>query len=290
VLDRVSPDELGALPEPVRALIDRIAEAAGFIKNASASRQKCLASRSQIRPVMSINAKVVSLLAPFVQCRGSRSPTGETILTNHPCLTPRTRAISNATMPRRRSTPAKPKPPEERKPRTSYCIPRVHPGGLGGRPRKLTPALRRAFLVELAECGVFAEAEWRVGISDGAVLDLRHADPEFQTQVNAALKQFADKMEGEALRRAYEGNVEPLVSAGKIVTTVTRYYNRLLETVLRARRPAEYREKHEIIHDVSDRMWVRLEAARQRMLALESGRLIDDEAVGESMERSPKER
>jgi hypothetical protein len=78
-----------------------------------------------------------------------------------------------------------------------------------------------------------------------------HADPEFQTQVNAALKQFADKIELEALRRAHEGIVEPLVSAGKIVTTATRYDNRLMETVLRARRPAEYREKHEIILDVS---------------------------------------
>lgn len=49
-------------------------------------------------------------------------------------------------------------------------------------------------------------------------------------------------LEQEAYRRAVEGVEEPVYQGGELVGTVRRYSDKLLEFLLRGRRPQVYRE------------------------------------------------
>ena len=57
-----------------------------------------------------------------------------------------------------------------------------------------------------------------------------------------ALDAFADLLEREATRRAVEGVEEPYQVRGGALTTVRRYSDRLLEVLLKAKRPRQFRE------------------------------------------------
>lgn len=57
-----------------------------------------------------------------------------------------------------------------------------------------------------------------------------------------------DAMEREAYRRGVEGVSEPLVSAGRHVADVRKYSDTLLIFMLKARKPATYRENVKIEH------------------------------------------
>jgi hypothetical protein len=50
----------------------------------------------------------------------------------------------------------------------------------------------------------------------------------------------------EALRRAVDGVLKPVVSAGRHVTDETMYSDALLQTLLKARMPAMFRERYDV--------------------------------------------
>ncbi len=111
------------------------------------------------------------------------------------------------------------------------------------RKLKLTPARQEQFLRALAETGSMATSAALAGTSRTRVYELRKADQEFAGAWEDAEEIAADRLEGEARRRAVEG-VEPLVSAGKLVRdengqpiTVTGYSDNLLLAFLKAHRP-----------------------------------------------------
>jgi len=112
------------------------------------------------------------------------------------------------------------------------------------RKLKLTPARQEQFLKALAETGSVATSAALAGTSRTRVYELRKADQEFAGAWEDAEEIAADRLEGEARRRAVEGVEEPLVSAGKLVRdengqpiTVTRYSDNLLLALLKAHRP-----------------------------------------------------
>lgn len=144
---------------------------------------------------------------------------------------------------------------------------------------RITRAHKRAYVILLAEVGTATEAARRLGRKDATGFTAaRKVDAAFDQACRDALEAFADKLELEAFRRGYEGTSEPMVSMGKVVTHKTVYDNRLLETVLRAKKPVEYAIRQQVTHDISDRLADRLEAARLRMLDRITAPVIDAEA------------
>ena len=102
---------------------------------------------------------------------------------------------------------------------------------------------RARFLAILVETGGNVSASCRaVKIGRTAVYRWRHEDPVFAREMDAALELSTQTLEDEAIRRAHTGVVEPVYQKGQLVGHVRRYSDRLLEFLLRARRPEVYRE------------------------------------------------
>ena len=103
-----------------------------------------------------------------------------------------------------------------------------------------TAAAKAAFLVALAEGGSIAGAARACDRATRTVYDWRSSDAEFAEQWDEALQRAVALLEKEAWRRAVQGVDEPVVSGGKILTTVKRYSDSLLKTLLAAHRPEKY--------------------------------------------------
>lgn len=107
---------------------------------------------------------------------------------------------------------------------------------------KVTDRVREAFLAVLREtCNVSAAAR-AAGISRTAAYEHR-ADPVFAMAWDEAEQEAADRLEGEAWRRAVDGTDKPVVHQGKITTTYKEYSDRMLELLLKAHRPDKFRER-----------------------------------------------
>jgi hypothetical protein len=142
-----------------------------------------------------------------------------------------------------------------------------------GQKYKFTGARKRHFLEVLAASGNVSMAIAAAKISRRIVYDLRNNDETFARAWSDAEDIAADRLETEAWRRAVDGVEEPVISLGKVVQTedgtplvIRRYSDNLLLALLRAHRPEKYRDRSSVEVDVSDRLWERLEAARQRAL------------------------
>lgn len=116
---------------------------------------------------------------------------------------------------------------------------------------RLTDRRKRVFLAELARHGILVRAARaaspRASSRYGAVQtfkDERDRDPEFAGQWLEAVEAAEASIEHELYRRAQEGWEEPIFGGRhkeKIVGTVRKYSDRLLELRARAMLPA-YRE------------------------------------------------
>ena len=131
---------------------------------------------------------------------------------------------------------------------------------------RLTKERRERFLKALAETGIVSTAVEIAGTSRTRVYERRKRDAAFSAAWEAAEEQAADALEAEALRRAVDGVAEPLVSAGKVVRdddgnplVIRRFSDTLLITLLKARRPDRFKDRSEVVHDISDRVADRLE-------------------------------
>lgn len=120
---------------------------------------------------------------------------------------------------------------------------------------KLTERRKRLFLLELARHGIIVRAARaaspRASSQYGAVRtfkDERDRDPEFAAKWAEAMEAAEASIEAEIYRRAQEGWEEPIFGGRhreKIVGTVRKYSDRLLELRARALIPA-YRETNAI--------------------------------------------
>lgn len=120
---------------------------------------------------------------------------------------------------------------------------------------KLTERRKRVFLAELARHGIIVRAARaaspRASSQYGAVRtfkDERDRDPAFAAQWHEAVEAAGASIEAEIYRRAQEGWEEPIYGGRhkeKIVGTVRKYSDRLLELRARAMLPA-YRDTHGI--------------------------------------------
>jgi len=120
---------------------------------------------------------------------------------------------------------------------------------------RLTKEHQQAFLAAYAELGTILGATRATKLSRNAVYRWLEKDPEFAAAWRQTRREFADRLEDEARRRAVEGVEEYVVSAGKLVygpdgqpLKQRRYSDQLLALMLKAKRGDEYRERASIEH------------------------------------------
>ena len=123
---------------------------------------------------------------------------------------------------------------------------------------KWTPKKREEFLVRLrSSCNVTLSAR-SVGMSRSGAYEVKDRNKTFSQLWEEAIAEAIDLLEGEARRRAFHGADKPVVYQGQLSTrvdsttgevlplTVKEYSDVLLIFLLKAHRPAKYREKYEI--------------------------------------------
>lgn len=113
-------------------------------------------------------------------------------------------------------------------------------------------ARKKRILDAIAQGASIARAAEAGGICRQNLWAWRQADPEFDRAVKEAVETGTDRIEDEALRRAVEGVRKPVFQRGNVVGHVQEYSDRLLEILLRSRRPEKYRERYDHSHSGPD--------------------------------------
>lgn len=125
---------------------------------------------------------------------------------------------------------------------------------------RLSMERRRLFLRAFALRGIVLDGCRAAGVSRGAVEHWRESSDWFDTMYAIAIEEAADRIEGEAFRRAVDGYDEPVIYQGMTTTiidkdtgeekqlTVRKFSDALLQTILKGARPEKYRENHKVEH------------------------------------------
>ncbi len=134
-------------------------------------------------------------------------------------------------------------------------MPATKQPGKQGAGRKTSRATRAdarrhqaAFLAAFGETGSITKASEAAGVDRREHYRWLKDDASYAERWAEADEELTTRLEAEAVRRAMEGTPEPVIHQGKVVTTVDRYSDRLLELLLKARRPARYRERTTMEH------------------------------------------
>lgn len=114
-----------------------------------------------------------------------------------------------------------------------------------GNRTKFTDRARENFLAVLRETCNVTRAAAACGISRRTAYDHRKADETFAELWDDAEQEAVDRLEREAWRRGVEGVDKPITYQGEITATYKDYSDRMLELLLKAHRPAKYRERFE---------------------------------------------
>ncbi len=143
----------------------------------------------------------------------------------------------------------KPRPAKPKKPRAAPT-PKTRTKAKAAKKR--APAKKKhdwkpAWLKAFRELGMVTAACRATNVGRQTVYEARK-DETFAAAWDEIEQESTEAMEREAYRRGMEGVVEPVVSGGKHVTDVTKYSDTLLIFLLKARKPATYRENVKIEH------------------------------------------
>jgi hypothetical protein len=105
------------------------------------------------------------------------------------------------------------------------------------------PEARERFLEHLPRGIPVLTAALLAGFGRDAAYTWREADADFAAAWAAAYAEGSDAIEEEARRRAMDGWDEPVFQGGEQVGVVRRYSDRLLERLLKGRKPELYGEQ-----------------------------------------------
>ncbi len=108
----------------------------------------------------------------------------------------------------------------------------------------IRPGRKTAFLHALADTVNVARACRDAGIPRRTAYDWRDADPDFAREWDDALDNGIDLLEAELHRRAFEGVEKPVYYKGEQVGTTRHYSDALAMFLLKAHRPARYRDNY----------------------------------------------
>lgn len=114
-----------------------------------------------------------------------------------------------------------------------------------------TPEKRKELIAAIRQTGTVIAACAVVGISSAMVYRWRRADPDFAREMAEAQEDAAERLVDEAWKRAVEGYKVPVTHKGEITDWYTAYSDRLLEVLLKARRPQEFRDRYEVAGTVT---------------------------------------
>jgi hypothetical protein len=110
------------------------------------------------------------------------------------------------------------------------------------RRNSIGPERQRAFVAQLAACGIVTQAAKHIGASMEALYKLRHREgaEEFAAAWDAAVDRGVRRLEDCALARAIEGEARLVVSGGKVLGREVRHNEALVMFFLRNRLPERY--------------------------------------------------
>ena len=103
-------------------------------------------------------------------------------------------------------------------------------------------AKRRAFLLAYEHCGVISVAARKVGVHRTCHYDWLKTDEGYAKAWKEADDEAVERMEAELLRRAVLGIEEDVRYQGEVVGKVRKFSDILLIFLLKAKRPAVYRD------------------------------------------------
>lgn len=118
----------------------------------------------------------------------------------------------------------------------------------------------KAFLIVLADMANVTAACKAVNISRPVVYEHKNTDERFAALWEEACEIASDSLVAEATRRGRDGYDRPVFQGGEEVGVVREYSDTLLITLLKARRPSEFREN--IQHDHKGEIGVNLNDLR----------------------------
>jgi hypothetical protein len=125
-------------------------------------------------------------------------------------------------------------------------------------------------------CGMVSMTCELMGISRQTAYAERQRNEDFAVAWADIEEETTEAMEREAYRRAVEGVTTPMVSAGKHVTDVQNYSDRLLEFMLKSRRPEKYRDRVDVNHSGKVEKKVKLDLGKLSEEELENlGQILD---------------
>lgn len=133
-------------------------------------------------------------------------------------------------------------------------------------------------------CGMVSVTCELMGISRQTAYAERQRNEDFALAWHDIEEETTEAMEREAYRRAVEGVTTPMVSAGKHVTDVQSYSDRLLEFMLKARRPEKYRDRVDLNHSGSVEKRVKVDLAK-----LDDDELAALERIAAKLEEDPRD-
>jgi len=84
------------------------------------------------------------------------------------------------------------------------------------------------------------------GASASQLARWREQDGSFLVREQYARDQLADRLEAEAIRRAFRGVRQPVYQGGLLAGYITQYSDQLLTLMLKAMRPEKYRDRSEV--------------------------------------------
>jgi hypothetical protein len=85
-----------------------------------------------------------------------------------------------------------------------------------------------------------------IALSRTAIYKTRENDAEFASQWDEAIEEGVEQLEDEARRRALHDIAEPVFYKGEECGSVRRYSDTLLIFLLKAHKPAKYKDRAEI--------------------------------------------
>lgn len=105
------------------------------------------------------------------------------------------------------------------------------------------PKLYLAFIEALKTSVSVTAACEQTGVSRTNVYALHKNNPAFRAAMDGAYDAGTDRLEDEATKRAVLGTSRPIFQGGKRVGEVQEYSDRLLEVMLRGRRPDKFKDR-----------------------------------------------
>jgi hypothetical protein len=113
---------------------------------------------------------------------------------------------------------------------------------------KLTEEKKAKFLDALKSTASVSSAAKAIGVSRTAIYELRKNDPVFAADFEAAGALATQRLEDEAIRRAFHGVRKPVYYQGEKVDELVEYSDTLLIFLLKGRDPERFAERAKVEH------------------------------------------